>query len=254
MCPVSPNIPHEREEHEGWESINDADVLAAPASAGQPMEQLDEINADDDEAVQIARPIPAPMTPSKAQRDAHEVTHLPYRSWCPHCVAARRSNSQHKRMSSSSRTLPLLVADYCQLKDTEDGLEGVQVLVARLYPARAILATVVNAKGSEENAVNRVASFIKDSGYSRMVYRTDQEPAIRALFEEAFRKSQRVGTPFHNPRLEQFTPEASEVGESQSNGKAENAVQRVEDLVRTYRSAIESRIKARIPVSQSVIR
>ena len=63
--------------------------------------------------------------------------------------------------------MPRLVADYCQLKDSEDGLDGVQVLVARLYPARYILATVVNAKGPDENAVARVAKFIRDSGHAR---------------------------------------------------------------------------------------
>ena len=149
---------------------------------------MDIIDADDNEAVQVAQPLPAPIAPSKAQRDAHDCTHIPYRSWCPHCVAARRSNSQHRRSSSSSRTMPLLVADYCQLKDSEDGLDGVQVLVARLYPARAILATVVSAKGPEENAVARVAKFIRDSGYAKMAYRTDQEFSIRALFEEAFKR------------------------------------------------------------------
>ena len=211
------------------------------------------IDADDEEAVQIARPLPAPMTPSKAQREAHECTHLPYRSWCPHCVAARRSNSQHRRSSSSQRTLPLLVADYCQLKDTDDGIEGITVLVARLYPARALLATVVDVKGPDDNAVARVANFIRDSGYSRMVYRTDQEASIRSLFEEAFRKSQRQGS-LYNARLEQFTPAAPAVGESQSNGKAENAVQRVEDLVRTYQAALGSRLKCKVPIGHPIMR
>ena len=211
------------------------------------------IDADDDEAVQVARPLPAPMTPSKAQREAHECTHQPYRSWCPHCVAARRSNSQHRRSSSLQRPLPLLVANYCQLKNTDDGIEDITVLVARLYPARALLATVVDAKGPDGNAVARVANFIRDSGYSRMVYRTDHEASIRSLFEEAFRRSQRQGS-LYNERLEQFTPETSAVREFQSNGKAGNAAQRVEDLVRTYKAALESRIKCKVPIGHPIMR
>ena len=146
------------------------------------------IEADDDEVVQVAQPLPAPMKPSKAQREAHECTHLPYRSWCPHCVAARRSNSQHRRSSSSNRTLPLLVADYCRLKDTDDGIEGITVHVARLYPARALLATVVDAKGPDDNAVARVANFIRDSGHSKMVYKQTRkpqsDPCLRKLSED----------------------------------------------------------------------
>ena len=31
----------------------------------------------------------APKQPSDRERALHEVTHLPYKSWCPHCVAGR---------------------------------------------------------------------------------------------------------------------------------------------------------------------
>ena len=30
-----------------------------------------------------------PSMPSKAEREEHEKTHLPYRSWCRHCVLGR---------------------------------------------------------------------------------------------------------------------------------------------------------------------
>ena len=126
-------------------------------------------------------------------------------------MAARRSNNQHRRSPFSQRTLPLLVADYCQLKVTDDGIEGITVLVARLYPARALLATVVDAKGPDDNAVARIANFIRDSGYSKMVYRTDQEASIRSLFEEAFRKSQRQGSyTTHNLNSSHPRPRQSE--------------------------------------------
>ena len=51
-----------------------------------------------------------------------------------------------------------------------------------------------------------------------------------------------------------MVPEASAVGESQSNGKAENAVQKFEDLLRTYKSALETHIKSRIPVQHPLMR
>ena len=141
--------------------------------------------------------------------------------------------------------MPLLAADYCFLGDSQDE-DKVTCLVATLYPSRSILATIVPAKGPDANAVARLATFIKESGYARIVYKSDQEPAIRALFESAFQASARQGV-LHNPTLVQLTPEASSVGESQSNGKAENAVRRVEDLVRTYKSALETICGARLP-------
>ena len=66
-----------------------------------------------EEAREVKAP-PIPDTPSREQVRLHRLTHRPYRSWCPHCVAARRPNTQHRSSSSDSqRADPLLVADYC---------------------------------------------------------------------------------------------------------------------------------------------
>ena len=50
-----------------------------------------------------------------------------------------------------------------------------------------MLATLVDAKGPDESAVARLVRFLKDSGYSKVVYQSDQEKSIVAIFEEAFR-------------------------------------------------------------------
>ena len=99
--------------------------------------------------------------------------------------------------------------------------------------------------------MSRMASFIKDSGYRSIVYRSDQEPSIRAMFEEAFKAAGREGI-MYNPNLQQMVPEASDVGECQSHGKAESAVQKVEDFLRTYKSALETNINDRIPADHPV--
>ena len=65
------------------------------------------------------------------------------------------------------------------------------------------------------------------------------------MFEEAFKVAGREG-------LHQMVPEASAVGESQANGKAESSVQKVEDLLRTYKSALETNINERIPADHPV--
>ena len=80
-----------------------------------------------------------------------------------------------------------------------------------------------------------------------MAYRSDQEPAIRALFESAFVLASRQGEL-------QLVPEASSVGESQSNGKAEAAVKLVVDKLRTYKSALETRLGHRVPSHSPMLR
>ena len=37
-----------------------------------------------------------PKLPTEEERKEHEMTHLPYRSWCRHCVRGRGKDSAHK--------------------------------------------------------------------------------------------------------------------------------------------------------------
>lgn len=115
-----------------------------------------------------------------------------------------------------------------------------------------MMATVCDEKGLDPQVGSRLAGFIKDTGCAHWAYRSNQEPGLRALFEEAFTKSMRQGE-LYNPRLQQMVPEASSVGESQSNGKAELAVQKLEDLVRTYKSALETNVQLRIESKSPVM-
>ena len=122
-----------------------------------------------------------------------------------------------------------------------------------LYPAKALCAVVCAQKGVDDYVVTRVAQLIRNFGYSHIVYESDQEASIRAMFEEAFRRSHRQGS-CYNPKLRQFVPESSVVGESQSNRKAENSVQRLEDMIRTHKSALEKRIKFQVPARHPLLR
>ena len=89
---------------DGWESINEAHIEPAAWDVHDGGAELDDsINVDSDEVVQKVEAMPAPIQPTKSQTEAHNLTHWPYRSWCPHCVAARRPNSQHRRVTSEPR-------------------------------------------------------------------------------------------------------------------------------------------------------
>ena len=80
-----------------------------------------------------AIPMPAPKSMTQSEWEKHCVTHLPYHPACPWCLAARRPNVQHRPSSESNRIIPLLVADYCYLKGSDDEM-SLCTLVARLYP------------------------------------------------------------------------------------------------------------------------
>ena len=172
---------------------------------------------------------------------------LPYRSWCRWCVSAKRRNAPHLRLPDHSREIPLLVADYCFVRDSRDD-DLLTVFVGRLYPSRAIVAIPCDVRGVDDYAVGRLAQFLRDCGVKRLVHMSDQERSLGAMITSAMDALSGSLTWAGAVR------ENSAVGESQSNGKAEAAVQAVEDQIRVMKAALESRLSARIPSQHPVMK
>ena len=63
------------------------------------------------------------------------------------------------------------------------------ILVARLYPSKTIRAIDRDQKGVYDYGIPRLAALIHGTGYTEVVYKTDQESSIRAMLEQAFRRS-----------------------------------------------------------------
>ena len=87
------------------------------------------------------QPIRAPPEMTQAQWEEHRLTHLPVCPSCPWCVMAREPNLQHRASREGERKVPMLVADYGYLRDTDDTVLAT-VLVLRLYPYRIFFATL----------------------------------------------------------------------------------------------------------------
>ena len=49
---------------------------------------------DSDEAVK-ARVLLSPSPPSRQEMLEHNINHMPFRTWCPHCVAGRANTDKH---------------------------------------------------------------------------------------------------------------------------------------------------------------
>ena len=60
----------------------------------------------DEDMVQEAEELshaPAPVLPSKAEVEAHNVSHLPFRSWCSACVRGRGLSLGHRRVDATTK-------------------------------------------------------------------------------------------------------------------------------------------------------
>ena len=78
----------------------------------------DQSEPDEARHPRTRRPLDAP---TREEWNTHMVTHLPYRSWCPWCVAARGKSNPHLRADSKEFPgVPIIHVDWYFLKSKGD--------------------------------------------------------------------------------------------------------------------------------------
>ena len=169
-------------------------VDSGMAALGDPIVGVDRVVYDDTTGpgALAAKPLSSPKSMTALQRAIHDLTHLPYHPGCEICVSCRRPNTQHRSLKNSERDVPLMVGDYCFPKHSED-VDPLTVLVIRVYPYKLFLCCHVPSKGRDMSVVNRLVRFIKECGLTHFTFRSDREPAIVAMIEEACAISGRNG-------------------------------------------------------------
>ena len=222
--------------------------------AGQGAAEEDEAGRDVQPVPQAhpearrVRALPRPTTPTRAQREEHELTHIPYASWCRHCVKARAMNDPHRRTKKhvTDRDVPIVSGDFCFMGQSEQE-KASPIFVLRDHSTRMTFAHMVEGKSTVQQEYSRylrsaVLKDINGMGHKKMVFKFDGEPACKAL-QEQVREGRDAITILEN----------SPVDESQSNGVVEKAIQEVEGMVRTLKNALEERLRWRIEPDHPVL-
>ena len=90
-------------------------------------------------------------------------------------------------------------------------------------------------------------------GRNLFVPRCDSQDSCRVSVFSWIPNSQ-SGDPFQGviDQVSVAVPKLSAVGQSQSNSRAERSVQTVENIVRTFKSALEARIASKVPSSSAL--
>jgi hypothetical protein len=229
------------------EAVEQGENQSQEAEAEQP-DLVDERQPEAEEAEEDfecqecvePRILPDPGQPTQKQLEDHRVDHLPYRSWCPECVAGRATGEQHiarkdaKQISTFS--MDYLYCTKSRVVRKEDLKEGdeveMKVLVAKDSKSKTVFAHAVVAKGSDDDgyAVSRMAEDIAWLGHTKIILKSDNERAIVKVLKDSLRTA-RVEV----EELEQIQEEQSVKYDSKSNGDVENAVKQVTKLLRTLK-------------------
>ena len=226
------------------EAVEQGENQSQEASV-EPPDLVDEADVETGEDFEcqecvVPRILPDPGQPTQKQLDDHRVDHLPFRSWCPECVAGRATGEQHivrkdpKQISTFS--MDYLYCTKSRVVRKEDLMEGeeieMKVLVAKDSKSKTVFAHAVEAKGADEDgyAVARLVEDIAWVGNTKIILKSDNEPAIVKVLKDSLR-SARVEV----QELEQINEEQAVRYDSRSNGDIENAVKQVTKLLRTLK-------------------
>ena len=192
----------------------------------------EEIDEEVEEEAEAQRPLRDPGMPNKNEILEHNLTHIPPRPWCPHCVRGKGKDSPSLRLTGqyAENLVPRIRLDYCFLTENDGGeieehdggnIDEAQigskqtVLVMQESECRSVWAYAVDRKGaSEEWAIHQICEDLETVGLKddRIIAKEDQEPSIVDVAREIARhRGGRFGTAIDNSR----------VGDSDSNGTIE---------------------------------
>ena len=135
-----------------------------------------------------------PLKPSAQEVDEHNVTHLPYRSWCNHCVRGRGRALAHHRVredaDDKARRRPRVSVDYFYLgRREEECLPLLAILEQRTF------SVAMPCKGVTDHQypVTIVVKLLRCLGLQDAVSKTDTERSLVALRNEVQARLPGVG-------------------------------------------------------------
>ena len=174
--------------------------------------------------------IKVPIQPTDEERREHEISHIPYRSWCGDCVRGKGLTSAHRRHSQGEeekeQRRPLIALDYFYLGQDEE--QSLPILAMVEEKTGRTYAICMPEKGVRNNYnAAAAAKVLKVSGCLGGILKSDTERALVALRSRLQEMYPTLGT------------EDATKGESQSNGLIESYVGKIQAQARTMKSALD---------------
>jgi len=202
-----------------------------PSEPSEEMEEdVPEFEVDEEEA-HSSGVLKTPILLSQNEIDEHNLTHLPFRAWCPFCIRGRGLSSGHfARKETEDQQIPTISVDYCFLGDESTRDTDLPVLVVRDRRTKSVWAHPVPSKGVDNPfGAKQLLKDVESTGYKRVILKGDQEASVQALLQQ-------VKNGFKG---EYIIEEAPVEAHGKSNGEAERAVQMVQGMARTLKEYVE---------------
>ena len=219
-------------------------------------DQQVEMQEEEDEG-QEAKVRKTPKGPTQKEREEHEATHIPYRDWCQHCVRGRAINKPHRAAKdeeeeAKERKVPKVSMDYFFIGQEGDRATEYPMIVMVDESTDSRYMRAVGKKGLGEGKemewlIRDMDEELKSWGYTggqneELILKSDGENSIKAVRDALGR--------YHGGKV---TPEQPPPGESQSNGRVEEAGKTIRGIVRTHKDRIEHQIGEKLPTDAVIL-
>ena len=244
------------------EEVDDAELWRQLEAAGHEEEEVreetergedglkpEEATEESEEGREVAMK-KSPMIVTKAQRDEHERTHTPFRSWCKWCVWAGSKKMAHARAKKKDEEtketeVPRISMDYFFMSKEDEKASKNPCLVMKNEAsgeryARAVGQKGVGTKGELDWLIKDISDELKSWGHAggtagEIILKSDGEVSVKAL-RSAVAK-------YHGGKV---VPEQSAKGESQSNGAAEESGKTVREFVKIFKGQLEEKTQTKL--------
>ena len=191
--------------------------------------------ADADQAEQLeisgqtktARILRTPEPPTDASRMAHNATHVPFRDWCPICVASRGRSSPHRRVvvNKTADTLPKFQTDYMFIRSVAESKTHPRITFVETRNG-VVISFMSAQKGSYEDLTKEILRHFEAYGFlNPVIIQCDKEMSIIDVCRKVAREQ-------NERTVLRFAPKTSH----QSNGFVEAVHGHIQGLARCYQT------------------
>ena len=203
----------------------------------------DTLDGDREPSVRIKAPTGL-ATPSAEERALQEASgHVPYRSWCQWCIAARAADKPHlgELQPETDEAVPRIEFDFADLGREEEQVLPIPSLNAVDVGSESLSATLCPTKAFSEYLVETILAFVEALGHNVLMLHSHQEPVLVQLLKAV--QSRRV-----KRTLVRDGPRASH----QSQGKIENANRMTNGVCCAMWLSLENLLQEKLP-SDSIL-
>ena len=188
----------------------------------------------------------SPDQPTPQERAEHNLTHLPFRSWCKQCIQNKSKSDARPRQQRNSRA-PVVQFDFCYFKSLGEQ-KTAPILTGIDVETGMAMAVVVSNKTQDFNYhVQCIQSFLMECGrvqavLSNTVVQSDQEEHLISLLKSTAAKLENNITVRQSPGYP-----------SQSQGSVERFHRTLMGQVRTLKAQLETNYDISITSQRPII-